>query len=89
MSASLTDQDISRYLDLITPLAEQAGAEIMTYYKGDMDVRTKSDSSPVTAADEAAEKIIIAGLHEIAPHIPVVAEEAMAGGATPDVSGGL
>lgn len=87
MPPPLTDQESARLLDLITPLAETAGAKIMTYYKGDMDVRTKSDSSPVTAADEAAEKIIIAGLREIAPGVPIVAEEEMAAGAKVDVSG--
>lgn len=89
MSSALSDQDIARYLEQITPLAERAGDKIMTYYKGDMDVRTKSDSSPVTAADEAAEEIIIAGLLEIAPNIPIVAEEAMAAGAVVNVGNGM
>jgi 3'(2'), 5'-bisphosphate nucleotidase len=88
MSTSFSAREIADLLDQITPLAEQAGTEIMTFYKGDMDVRTKGDSSPVTAADEAAEKIIIAGLRTLTPDIPIVAEEAMAGGAKVDVSGG-
>lgn len=88
MSTPLSDQEINRLLDQITPLAEQAGAEIMTYYKGDMDVRTKGDSSPVTAADEAAEIIINSALRAMTPDIPIVAEEEMAAGGTVDVSGG-
>ena len=89
MTSLLTDQEIAGLLERITPLAERAGAEIMTFYKGDMDVRTKSDSSPVTAADEAAEKIIIAELRDITPDLPIVAEEEMAGGKSVDVSGGV
>lgn len=88
MNTPLTDQDITRLLDQITPLAEQAGEKIMTFYKGDMDVRTKGDSSPVTAADEAAEKIINSALRTLTPDIPIVAEEEMSGGGTVDVSGG-
>jgi len=60
----------------------------MTYYQGDFDVRNKSDSSPVTIADEAAESFIITGLNGLSPDIPVIAEEASAAGKTADVSAG-
>jgi 3'(2'), 5'-bisphosphate nucleotidase len=50
-------------------------------------VRDKSDTSPVTAADEAAERIILADLAVIAPDVPVVAEEAVAAGKVPAISG--
>ncbi len=40
----------------------------------------KSDASPVTAADRAAEALIVAGLREARPEIPVVAEEEVAAG---------
>ncbi len=60
----------------------------MTYYQGDFEVRSKADASPVTAADEAAEAIIIAGLNRLTPDIPVIAEEASAAGKTADVSAG-
>jgi 3'(2'),5'-bisphosphate nucleotidase len=42
----------------------------------------------VTAADEAAEKIILEDLAEIAPGIPVVAVESVAGGRVPASAGG-
>ena len=84
----MTDRDRAALLTEIAALAEQAGAEIMTWYRGAMDVRTKSDASPVTAADHAAERIIIAGLQRIAPDIPIVAEEQMAAGGSVDVRGG-
>ena len=55
----------------------------MAVYATDFSVRDKADASPVTAADEAAEKIILADLATIAPGVPVVAEEAVAAGTVP------
>jgi 3'(2'), 5'-bisphosphate nucleotidase len=43
----------------------------------------KSDESPVTEADHAAEALILAGLRAACPGIPVVAEEEMAAGHIP------
>src|SRR6185436_14209762 len=59
---------------------------IMAVYATDFTVRDKADASPVTAADEAAEKIILADLAAIAPGIPVVAEEAVAKGLVPVIA---
>jgi 3'(2'), 5'-bisphosphate nucleotidase len=60
----------------VVGLARQAGHATMTYY-GDAaaDVREKSDQSPVTLADEAAHGILVQGLRELDPDIPVVSEE--------------
>jgi 3'(2'), 5'-bisphosphate nucleotidase len=66
--------------------AQRAGGAIMAVYATDLAVRDKADASPVTAADEAAEKIILADLAAIAPGIPVVAEEAVAAGRVPVVA---
>jgi len=65
-----------------------AGREIMTIYQSDFEVETKADESPVTAADQAAEKIILEHLAALTPDIPVIAEESVAAGIIPDVSGG-
>lgn len=60
----------------IRKLAIRAGAEIMRIYDGpDFDVRLKSDDSPVTAADEAADHLIFAGLKTAFPDIEIVTEE--------------
>ncbi len=60
----------------IRRLSILAGAEIMEIYNGpDFDVRLKSDDSPVTAADEAADKLIFAGLRAAFPDIEIVTEE--------------
>jgi 3'(2'), 5'-bisphosphate nucleotidase len=66
--------------------AQRAGAAIMAVYATDFAVRDKADASPVTLADEAAEKILLADLAQIAPGIPVVAEEAVAAGHVPVVA---
>jgi 3'(2'), 5'-bisphosphate nucleotidase len=67
--------------------AQRAGGAIMAVYATGFAVRDKEDASPVTAADEAAEKIILADLAEIAPEIPVVAEESVSAGKVPEVAG--
>ena len=73
--------------DLIA-VARAAGAVEMKYYKSGAEVMDKSDGSPVTLADQEAEKLIIAALNDIAPGIPVIAEEAVAAGTIPDISSG-
>lgn len=73
----------------ITKLAREAGDKILTIYQQDFDVKTKTDSSPVTEADVEAEKIILKGLEELTPDIPVLAEESEAAGKVPDLSGGI
>jgi 3'(2'), 5'-bisphosphate nucleotidase len=54
-------------------LASRAGAAILACRgtKG----RLKPDGSPVCAGDQQAEDIILAGLRELAPGLPVVSEE--------------
>ncbi len=57
-------------------LALQAGAQIMQVYDGpDFDIRTKSDASPVTQADEAANRLIAEGLRAAFPDVPLITEE--------------
>ena len=57
-------------------LALEAGDAIMAIYESpDFDVRAKSDSSPVTEADEAADRLISAGLAAAFPDTLIVTEE--------------
>jgi 3'(2'),5'-bisphosphate nucleotidase len=68
--------------------ALSAGAAAMAIYaRADLGVHIKSDKSPVTAADEAAEAVILAALTRLAPELPVVAEEATAAGKAPKALG--
>ena len=61
---------------LIT-LARDASSAILDIYNTDFDVETKTDSSPLTLADMAAHKIIVKGLSELTPDIPIISEESV------------
>ena len=73
-------------LAALIPLIREAGDLVMGVYATDFQVEIKGDESPVTVADQRAEKVIFAGLKRIAPDIPVVGEEAASAGDIPDVS---
>src|SRR5579883_3301567 len=59
----------------VRKLARRAGAAILQIYSGTFSVEHKSDNSPLTAADMAAHRIIVEGLHALTPDIPVLSEE--------------
>ncbi len=71
----------------IRDIALRAGEQIMAVYRTPFEVRAKEDRSPVTEADEAAERLITEELTRLRPRLPVVAEEAVAKGVMPDVTG--
>lgn len=56
-------------------LARQAGDAIMAIYRQDFAVETKGDDSPLTQADLAAHRVLVAGLSALTPDIPVLSEE--------------
>ena len=57
-------------------LAIEAGGKIMDIYNGDdFEVKSKSDDSPVTIADETADAHIFAGLQAAFPDVAIVTEE--------------
>ncbi|WP_375542846.1 3'(2'),5'-bisphosphate nucleotidase CysQ [Aliiroseovarius crassostreae] len=57
-------------------LALEAGDVIMEIYNSDdFEVKSKSDDSPVTAADEAADALISKGLRAAFPDVLLVTEE--------------
>ena len=68
-------------------LAVTAGAVIMEVYAQSFEVRAKRDGSPVSVADEMAEAVILAGLAQLMPGMPVLAEEAAARGEAPELGG--
>ena len=57
-------------------LVEDAGQAILPFWRQGVAVHSKSDNSPVTAADLAAHKILDQGLRALAPEIAVLSEEA-------------
>lgn len=75
--------DYKLLLDDIAEAAREAGEAILEIVRRGFDVEHKQDSSPVTAADRAAELIILAALARLAPGVPVIAEEEVAAGRIP------
>lgn len=72
------------HVDAVVRIARQAGDAIMDVYsrrdlwddQGGRGLFTqKADASPLTLADLAAHRVIVAGLRELTPEIPVVSEE--------------
>src|SRR5690349_8299652 len=66
-------------------IAHEAGQLILKHYAAGAEARIKEDASPVTAADEEAEALILRRLAQVAPGIPVVAEEEVAAGRMPSI----
>jgi len=62
-------------IDAIISIARQAGEEIMRIYQRDFKVEEKSDNSPLTEADRASNTVIVEGLQEAYPAIPIISEE--------------
>ncbi len=66
------------YEDLIEPvvaLAIDAGDRIIEVYATDFDVQSKADESPLTQADLASNRTIVAGLKTLTSDIPIISEE--------------
>ena len=63
--------DIQKIIDL----ARKAGDEIMTVYAQDFSVELKGDNSPLTQADQKSNRLIINGLKNLYPDIPIISEE--------------
>lgn len=82
MSATLPTR-----LEHFVRIARAAGVVVMRHYEEGCDARVKSDRSPVTDADEEAEKLILAELAAAFPGVPVIAEEEAAAGRIAEVGG--
>lgn len=66
----------SEISNVIRKLAIEAGEKIMEIYgQDDFQVKSKSDDSPVTIADETADAHIFAGLRAAFPDAAIVTEE--------------
>ena len=61
--------------ETVIAISRQAGAAIMEVYASGFDVAIKDDASPLTAADLAANRIIVEGLERLTPDLPVLSEE--------------
>ncbi len=68
--------DFAHLTTVMRRLALEAGDKIMEIYNSpEFEVKSKSDSSPVTEADEAADALISAGLRAEFPDVALVTEE--------------
>ena len=70
--------ELTPLLPPVIDIARAAGREILAIYESDFEVETKADHSPLTAADSAAHRLIVARLNELTPDIPVWSEESAA-----------
>ncbi len=80
MLAAMTSHTDADLLALAARLADEAAEIIRTIRARGFETITKTDSSPVTEADHAAEAHILRGLRAATPDIPVIAEEEVAAG---------
>jgi len=67
--------DADRLIKSTIEVARLAGQKIIEIYHTKFEIIEKADHSPVTEADLIANQIIIDGLAELAPSIPIVSEE--------------
>ncbi|TCK08190.1 3'(2'),5'-bisphosphate nucleotidase CysQ [Marinobacterium mangrovicola] len=83
----MTDWINRALLDDVAQLARDAGAAIMQVYARDFEVNFKADESPLTEADQAAHRIIAAGLVALTPKLPILSEEDIEGFSGADEQG--
>lgn len=68
---NLSELDINS----LVQISIDAGDEIMKIYNRDFTVENKSDNSPLTEADKAANTVIVNALKRLYPAIPIISEE--------------
>jgi 3'(2'), 5'-bisphosphate nucleotidase len=68
--------DLKALIEPIVAMAREAGDAILKVYATDFDVQEKADDSPLTQADLASNRCIVAGLQRLTPDIPIISEEA-------------
>lgn len=73
----ITPQNAEKLMDALTDIVARASAATVAVSHASVERRTKADESPVTAADEASEAIIVDGVNRLLPGVPVVAEESV------------
>ena len=77
MTSGLTPQLAERHLDALTEIVARAAAATLAVPFSSIERRIKDDRSPVTAADEASEAIIVQGVARLLPGVTVIAEESV------------
>ena len=67
--------DYAGLITALTPAVDAAGKVILDIKASGPASKSKTDGSPVTLADQEAEKILLTELANVCPKIPVVSEE--------------
>src|ERR1700741_4410585 len=78
-------RSVSPLARALAETAHAAGGLILRHYSQGTEAQEKADESPVTAADEEAEQLILERLRAIEPGTAIVAEEEVAAGRTPKI----
>jgi 3'(2'), 5'-bisphosphate nucleotidase len=67
--------DLEPLIAPLLTLARRAGAAIIEVYRQPLDVMRKADESPLTIADLRSHQLIVTGLAELTPELPILSEE--------------
>ncbi len=67
--------DLTSLVDPVVALAEDAGRAILEVYSTKFEVQEKDDETPLTQADLASHRWLVAGLQSLTPDIPIISEE--------------
>ncbi len=67
--------ELRSLIEPVVALAEEAGRAILEVYATDFEVQSKDDESPLTQADLASNRRIVAGLGALTPELPIITEE--------------
>jgi 3'(2'), 5'-bisphosphate nucleotidase len=68
-------RDLPALAHALMPIVARAGDAIMRVYDAGFTVQRKEDDSPLTLADLESQRVIIEGLTQITPDIPILSEE--------------
>lgn len=74
-SPAIDRETAATLMEPLTDIVVEAGAAILAVSRSTMQIEGKSDGSPVTEADMAADRIIADGLKRLVPHVPALSEE--------------
>lgn len=67
--------DLAKLMEPVIELSRKAGDAILAVYDTDFDVEHKDDESPLTKADLASHRTLVAGLEALTPDLPIISEE--------------
>lgn len=68
-------EQLSQLVEQVSRIAEQAAEVILPHFTTQVDYTAKADGSPVTLADQAADRLIRTALQALTPDWPILSEE--------------